>query len=231
MPLLDCANAGRAAQRAYRHCKKAGVATWGLIRRPFAYLAHTLRGMKGPERIQTGILLVTVALLVLNYRAMIANQRAWVMIDEIKLSEDQLRPGQHTFRAAIRNFGQGPATDVTVESKMLVAKLPIGQSKPVADVFQLPDFDTGVALESATLGPGQVLHVDDLDLPSAIHVDEIPYLVGSIVYRDQFGYDRHTLFCFMRWPIPESRRPDPTDPNTTKVRVQTGPCPRLNRAD
>jgi hypothetical protein len=158
------------------------------IRRMRLWLARSYRDMPLGERVQTGLLIVTVLLVGLAFlqfrvsrEALIADQRAWVMLDTMVEGPSPKQTETHV-DVTYKNFGQGPALGVKI-----VQWVGIGEPSQPPKEWE----DTASPL---TLGPGQQTF-RALSLTKTFTRDATPFIAGRILYRDQFGKHRRTLFC------------------------------------
>jgi len=127
----------------------------------------------------------------------------------------------------IRNYGSFPAQDVWTIAKLVVTQIP-AKAQEAADAMPAQNtmHPRGIAVFPGSSGqiwerPGQVEPSDRI-LAKDGRDDFWVYVVGCVLYRDQFGERHHTTFVY---GCPK-RGTDPDvafrlDPNTT---VETSAC-------
>jgi len=117
-------------------------------------------------------------------RTLTASERAWELLDSVDLKRTVRLPDGKTTRYQIifRNFGKGPATDVSSCAEATEERKPNWKS-------YICDIHTEIVAP-----PGGEVYIT-VDGPAFPDLVKQVYIRGAVKYLDQFGIARHTEYC------------------------------------
>jgi hypothetical protein len=120
----------------------------------------------------------------ISREALVASERAWVLLDSVDLKRSVSLPGGKfsRYQVIFRNFGKGPATDVSICAEASTEPRPTPES-------YICDFHTEIVA-----APGGLVEIA-VSGPSFPETVKQLYIRGTVKYQDQFGIARHTEYC------------------------------------
>jgi len=141
------------------------------------------------------------AQLVAGNNALIASERAWVLLDSLDLKRTvNLEDGkQSAYQVIFRNFGKGPATDVSICADAT-------STKPSWKSYNC-EIHTEIVAAPGGEVPIRVIGPKFPDVARQL------FIWGAVKYKDQFQIARYTEFCV-------------TPLVSVNERVGIGPCER-----